>query len=84
MLILALLRGGAIPVVEIANRLRSRPGRPYPPEKGHISQPELSVSAISETGCIVYNEEVVFPQWALQTIICAAKLHNTVRRSPAG
>ena len=59
MLVLALPRGGVVTGVEIANRLRAPLDVLIVRKIGHPWQPELAVGAISETGCIVYNEDVV-------------------------
>jgi putative phosphoribosyl transferase len=59
MLILALPRGGVVIGFEIANRLRAPLDVLIVRKIGHPSQPELVVGAISETGSIVYNEDVV-------------------------
>jgi putative phosphoribosyl transferase len=59
MLVLALPRGGIVTGVEIANRLRAPLDVLIVRKIGHPWQPELAVGAISETGSIVYNEDVV-------------------------
>jgi len=59
MLVLALPRGGVVTGVEIANRLKAPLDVLIVRKIGHPWQPELAVGAISETGCIVYNEDVV-------------------------
>lgn len=58
-LVLALPRGGVVTGVEIANRLRAPLDVLIVRKIGHPWQPELAVGAISETGSIVYNEDVV-------------------------
>lgn len=58
-LVLALPRGGVVTGVEIANRLKAPLDVLIVRKIGHPWQPELAVGAISETGCIVYNEDVV-------------------------
>jgi predicted phosphoribosyltransferase len=58
-LVLALPRGGVVTGVEIANRLRAPLDVLIVRKIGHPRQPELAVGAISETGSIVYNEDVV-------------------------
>jgi putative phosphoribosyl transferase len=58
-LVLALPRGGVVTGVEIANRLNTPLDVLIVRKIGHPWQPELAVGAISETGSIVYNEEVV-------------------------
>ncbi len=58
-LVLALPRGGVVTGVEIANRLKAPLDVLIVRKIGHPWQPELAVGAISETGSIVYNEEVV-------------------------
>lgn len=58
-LVLALPRGGVVTGVEIANRLNAPLDVLIVRKIGHPWQPELAVGAISETGSIVYNEEVV-------------------------
>ena len=59
MLVLALPRGGVVTGVEIAKRLSAPLDVLIVRKIGHPWQPELAVGAISETGSIVYNEEVV-------------------------
>jgi predicted phosphoribosyltransferase len=59
MLVLALPRGGVVTGVEIAKRLRAPLDVLIVRKMGHPWQPELAVGAISETGSIVYNEDVV-------------------------
>ncbi len=58
-LVLALPRGGVVTGVEIANRLKAPLDVLIVRKIGHPLQPELAVGAISETGSIVYNEDVV-------------------------
>ncbi len=58
-LVLALPRGGVVTGVEIANRLRAPLDVLIVRKIGHPWHPELAVGAISETGSIVYNEDVV-------------------------
>ena len=58
-LVVALPRGGVVTGVEIANRLRAPLDVLIVRKIGHPWQPELGVGAISETGAIVYNEDVV-------------------------
>ena len=57
--VIALPRGGVVTGVEIANRLRAPLDVLIVRKIGHPWQPELAVGAISETGFIVYNEDVV-------------------------
>lgn len=57
--VLALPRGGVVTGVEIANRLWAPLDVLIVRKIGHPMQPELAVGAISETGSIVYNEDVV-------------------------
>jgi putative phosphoribosyl transferase len=57
--VLALPRGGVVTGVEIANRLGAPLDVLIIRKIGHPWQPELAVGAISETGSIVYNEDVV-------------------------
>jgi predicted phosphoribosyltransferase len=59
MIVLALPRGGVVTGVEIAKRLRAPLDVLLVRKIGHPWQPELAVGAISETGNIVYNEDVV-------------------------
>jgi putative phosphoribosyl transferase len=59
MLVLALPRGGVVTGVEIANRLKAPLDVLIVRKIGHPWQPELAVGAVSETGSIVYNEDVV-------------------------
>ena len=58
-LVLALPRGGVVTGVEIAKRLRAPLDVLIVRKIGHPWQPELAAGAISETGSIVYNEDVV-------------------------
>jgi predicted phosphoribosyltransferase len=58
-LILALPRGGVVTGVAVANMLRVPLDVFIVRKIGHPLQPELAAGAISETGSIVYNEEVV-------------------------
>ena len=58
-LVLALPRGGVVTGVEVANRLRAPLDVLIVRKIGHPWQPELAIGAISETGSIVYNEDVV-------------------------
>ena len=57
--VLALPRGGVVIGFEIANSLRAPLDVLIIRKIGHPWQPELAVGAISETGSIVYNEDVV-------------------------
>jgi putative phosphoribosyl transferase len=57
--VLALPRGGVVTGVEIADRLKAPLDVLIVRKIGHPWQPELAVGAISETGSIVYNEDVV-------------------------
>ncbi len=59
MLVLALPRGGVVTGVEVAKRLKAPLDVFIVRKIGHPWQPELAAGAISETGSIVYNEEVV-------------------------
>ncbi len=58
-LVLALPRGGVVTGAEIARRLNSPLDVLIVRKIGHPWQPELAVGAISETGAVVYNEDVV-------------------------
>ncbi len=58
-LVLALPRGGVVTGVEIADRLKAPLDVLIIRKIGHPWQPGLVVGAISETGCIVYNEDIV-------------------------
>jgi putative phosphoribosyl transferase len=58
-LVLALPRGGVVTGLAIANSLKVSLDVLIVRKIGHPRQPELAVGAISETGSIVYNEEVV-------------------------
>ncbi len=58
-LVLALPRGGVVAGAEIANYLKAPLDVLIVRKIGHPWQPELAVGAISETGSIVYNEDVV-------------------------
>lgn len=58
-LVLALPRGGIVTAAEIAHRLSAPLDVLIVRKIGHPLQPELAAGAISETGAIVYNEEVV-------------------------
>ena len=58
-LVLALPRGGVVTGVEIAAFLEAPLDVLIVRKIGHPWQPELAVGAISETGSIVYNEEVI-------------------------
>ena len=58
-LVLALPRGGVVTGVEIANRLKAPLDVLIVRKIGHPWQSELAAGAISETGSIVYNEDVV-------------------------
>lgn len=57
--VLALPRGGIVTGVEIANRLKATLDVYIVRKIGHPMQPELAAGAISETGAIVYNEDVI-------------------------
>lgn len=59
LLVLALPRGGVVTGAEIAKRLKAPLDVLIVRKIGHPWQPELAAGAISETGAIVYNEEVV-------------------------
>ncbi len=58
-LVLALPRGGVVTGVEIARRLKAPLDVLIVRKIGHPWQPELAVGAVSETGTVVYNEDVV-------------------------
>ena len=58
MIVLALPRGGVVTGFEIANRLKAPLDVLIVRKIGHPLQPELAAGAISETGAIVYNEDV--------------------------
>jgi predicted phosphoribosyltransferase len=58
-LVLALPRGGVVTGAAIAKRLNVPLDVLIVRKIGHPLQPELAVGAISETGAIVYNKEVV-------------------------
>lgn len=58
-LVLALPRGGVVTGVAVANQLKVPLDVFIVRKIGHPLQPELAAGAISETGSIVYNEEVV-------------------------
>ncbi len=58
-LVIALPRGGVVTGAEIADRLKTPVDVLIVRKIGHPWQPELAVGAISETGSIVYNEDVV-------------------------
>jgi putative phosphoribosyl transferase len=58
-LVLALPRGGVVTGVAVANQLKVPLDVFIVRKIGHPMQPELAAGAISETGSIVYNEEVV-------------------------
>ena len=81
-LILALPRGGVVIGFEIANRLRAPLDVLIVRKIGHPSQPELVVGAISETGCIVYNEDVV-TSLGVKKDYLRGEPHDNVRRLPA-
>ena len=57
-LVLALPRGGVVTGAEIADRLKAPLDVLIVRKIGHPWQPELAAGAISETGGIVYNEDV--------------------------
>lgn len=57
--VLALPRGGAVTGIEIARKLKAAFDVLIVRKIGHPWQPELAVGAVSETGTVVYNEEVV-------------------------
>lgn len=59
LLVLALPRGGVVTGAEISNRIEAPLDVLIVRKIGHPWQPELAVGALSETGSIVYNEEVV-------------------------
>jgi putative phosphoribosyl transferase len=59
LLVLALPRGGVVTGAEISNRIKAPLDVLIVRKIGHPWQPELAVGAVSETGSIVYNEEVV-------------------------
>ncbi len=58
-LVLALPRGGVATGVEIARHLKAPLDVLIVRKIGHPWQPELAAGAVSETGTIVYNEDVV-------------------------
>jgi putative phosphoribosyl transferase len=58
-LVLALPRGGVVTAAEVARRLKAPLDVLIVRKIGHPWQPELAVGAISETGAIVYNEDIV-------------------------
>jgi putative phosphoribosyl transferase len=58
-LVLALPRGGVVTGVEVARRLKASLDVLIVRKIGHPWQPELAVGAVSETGTVVYNEDVV-------------------------
>jgi putative phosphoribosyl transferase len=58
-LVLALPRGGVVTGAEIAGRLNAPLDVLIVRKIGHPFQPELAAGAISETGSIVYNDEVI-------------------------
>lgn len=58
-LVIALPRGGVVTGVEIAKRLKAPLDVLIVRKIGHPWQTELAVGAISETGSIVYNEDLV-------------------------
>jgi predicted phosphoribosyltransferase len=59
LIVLALPRGGIIPAAMVAARLKAVLDVLIVRKIGHPLQPELAAGAISETGAIVYNEDVV-------------------------
>jgi putative phosphoribosyl transferase len=59
LIVLALPRGGVIPAVAIARLLNVPLDVLIVRKIGHPLQPELAAGAMSETGAIVYNEDVV-------------------------
>ncbi len=58
-LIRALPRGGVVTAVEIARHLKAPLDVLIVRKIGHPWQPELAAGAVSETGTVVYNEDVV-------------------------
>lgn len=58
-IVLALPRGGVVTGFEIARRLNALLDVLIVRKIGHPWQPELAVGAVSETGAVVYNEDVV-------------------------
>jgi predicted phosphoribosyltransferase len=58
-LVLALPRGGVVTGVEVARRLKASLDVLIVRKIGHPWQPELAAGAVSETGTVVYNEDVV-------------------------
>jgi predicted phosphoribosyltransferase len=58
-LVLALPRGGVVTGVEIARFLKAPLDVLIVRKIGHPWQPELAAGAVSETGTVVYNEDVV-------------------------
>jgi putative phosphoribosyl transferase len=58
-LVLALPRGGVVTGFEIARHIKAALDVLIVRKIGHPWQPELAAGAVSETGTIVYNEDVV-------------------------
>ncbi len=58
-LVLGLPRGGVVTAAEIARSLKAPLDVIIVRKIGHPLQPELAAGAISETGTVVYNEDVV-------------------------
>jgi putative phosphoribosyl transferase len=58
-LVLALPRGGVVTAAEIARRIKAPLEVLIVRKIGHPLEPELAVGAVSETGSMVYNEDVV-------------------------
>ncbi len=59
LLVLALPRGGVVTGAEIARRLNADLDVLIVRKIGHPWQPELAAGAVSETGTVVYNEDVI-------------------------
>lgn len=59
LIVIALPRGGVVTGVKIASRLKAPLDVLIVREIRHPWQPELAVGAISETGSIVYNKDIV-------------------------
>jgi putative phosphoribosyl transferase len=58
-LVLALPRGGVVTGAEVARNLNAQLDVLIVRKIGHPWQPELAAGAVSETGTVVYNEDVV-------------------------
>ena len=61
-IVLALPRGGVVTGAEIAVRLKADLDVLIVRKIGHPLEPELAVGALSETGAVVYNEDIVSGQ----------------------